>query len=268
MREARAYPRSVRLRIGRRSPAPTTEPAPEGAANLAPVAPDAPDPRDAATAASRARAEMVASQLKRRGIRDPRVLEAMATVPREAFVPGVPASVAYDDRALPIDAGQTISQPYMVARMTELLGVEAGDRVLEIGTGSGYQAAVLARLGAQVTSIERHADLADTAQERLQAQGVRGVDVRVGDGSVGEPFGAPWDGIVVTAAAPAIPDALREQLAIGARLVIPVGPRDQQDLRIVERRTANDWREWSDGAVVFVPLVGEAGWPTGDDTRG
>jgi protein-L-isoaspartate(D-aspartate) O-methyltransferase len=203
---------------------------------------------------------MVARQLRRRGIRDERVLEAMATTPRERFVPGVPTSLAYDDRALPIDAGQTISQPYMVARMTELLRVQPGDRVLEIGTGSGYQAAVLARLGARVTSIERLPDLAESARAALREVGVDDVDVRVGDGSMGEPEGAPWDGIVVTAAAPSIPDALREQLAVGARLVIPVGPRDQQDLVVVERRSRNDWQEWSDGAVVFVPLVGEGGW--------
>jgi len=206
---------------------------------------------------------MVTRQLRRRGIRDERVLEAMATTPREQFVPGVPTSLAYDDRALPIDAGQTISQPYMVARMTELIRVEPGDRVLEIGTGSGYQAAVLARLGAEVTSIERLPDLAESARAALREVGIEGVDVRVGDGSNGDPEGAPWDGIVVTAAAPAIPDPLREQLANGARLVIPVGPRDQQDLIVVERRGPNDWQEWSDGAVVFVPLVGEGGWRDG-----
>lgn len=216
---------------------------------------------------------MVAQQLQRRGIRDPRVLEVMASTPREVFVPGVPASVAYDDRALPIDAGQTISQPYMVARMTELLEIQPGDRILEVGTGSGYQAAVLARLGARVTTIERHADLAESARERLAtlgfdrvaggaAGGAAAIDVRVGDGSLGEPDGAPWDGIVVTAGAPSIPDALREQLGVGARLVIPVGPREQQELMVVERRGPNDWREWSDGACTFVPLVGEAGWPT------
>ena len=184
----------------------------------------------------------------------------MATTPREAFVPGVPVSVAYDDRALPIDAGQTISQPYMVARMTELLEVQPGDRILEIGTGSGYQAAVLARLGARVTTIERHPDLADAARERLAALSINAVDVRLGDGSRGDPEGAPWDGIVVTAGAPSIPDELREQLAVGGRLVIPVGPRSQQELIVVERHGPTDWVEWSDGAVVFVPLVGEAGW--------
>ncbi|MBI2781921.1 MAG: protein-L-isoaspartate(D-aspartate) O-methyltransferase [Chloroflexi bacterium] len=206
---------------------------------------------------------MVAQQLRRRGIRDPRVLEVMGSMPREVFVPGLPASVAYDDRALPIDSGQTISQPYMVARMSELLEIQPGDRILEVGTGSGYQAAVLATLGARVTSIERHADLAESARERLAGLGGEGsasIDVRVGDGSLGEPEGAPWDGIVVTAGAPSIPDALREQLAVGARLVIPVGPREQQELMVVERSGPNDWGEWSDGACVFVPLVGEAGW--------
>jgi protein-L-isoaspartate(D-aspartate) O-methyltransferase len=172
----------------------------------------------------------------------------------------VPAAVAYDDRALPIDAGQTISQPFVVARMTELLAVEPGDRILEIGTGSGYQAAVLASLGARVTSIERFPDLADSAREHLADQGIHGVDVIVGDGSSGDLDGAPWDGILVTAGAPAIPSALREQLAVGARLVIPVGPRHVQDLIVVERTAAADWREWSDGPVVFVPLVGEGGW--------
>ena len=215
---------------------------------------------------------MVARQLERRGIRDPRVLEAMGAIPRELFVPGVPVSLAYEDRALPIDAGQTISQPYMVARMTELLVVEPGGRILEIGTGSGYQAAVLARVGARVTSIERVADLADAAAERLAELAVLiggpalDVEIRVGDGSRGAVDGAPWDGIVVTAGAPTIPDELREQLAIGARLVIPVGPRERQELLVIERRSPTDWTESSDGGVVFVPLVGKAGWP--DSARG
>jgi protein-L-isoaspartate(D-aspartate) O-methyltransferase len=203
---------------------------------------------------------MVRGQLERRGIRDKRVLEAMATIPREAFVPQTPAPVAYDDRALPIEQGQTISQPYIVARMTELLRVEPGDCVLEIGTGSGYQAAVLARLGARVVTIERHEALARGAVEHLAELGIEGVEVRVGDGSKGDAEGAPWDGIIVTAAAPQIPAALREQLAIGGRLVIPVGARWEQELIVVERRTETEWRERSDGAVVFVPLVGEGGW--------
>jgi protein-L-isoaspartate(D-aspartate) O-methyltransferase len=218
---------------------------------------------DQARAANQARASMVARQLVRRGIEDPRVLDVMARLPREAFVPGAPNSVAYEDRALPIDQGQTISQPYIVARMTELLAVEPGDRILEIGTGSGYQAAVLAMLGARVVTIERHEALARGARERLRRLGLDGVEVRIGDGSGGDSAGAPWDGILVTAGAPTVPDALREQLAVGARLVIPVGPRDQQELVVIERGSATDWREWSDGAVVFVPLVGEAGWRDG-----
>jgi len=209
---------------------------------------------------ARARAAMVRDQLKRRGIRDERVLRAMGELPRERFIPEAPPAAAYDDRALPIDEGQSISQPFVVARMTELLKVEPGDRILEVGTGSGYQAAVLACLGAQVTSIERWPVLADAAREHLRAAEVRGVEVVVGDGSEGDAAGAPWDGIVVTAAAPAIPDPLREQLAAGARLVIPVGPRHLQELIVVERRSKDEWREWSDGPVVFVPLVGEGGW--------
>jgi protein-L-isoaspartate(D-aspartate) O-methyltransferase len=205
---------------------------------------------------------MVRDQLERRGVRDPRVLDCMARVLREQFVPGA-ATSAYDDRALPIEAGQTISQPYIVARMTELLGVEPGDRILEIGTGSGYQAAILACLGATVVTIERHAELGKSAVERLARLGVTGVEVRVADGSWGDPGGAPWDGIIVTAGAPAIPEPLRRQLAVGARLVIPVGPRYQQDLLVVERRAEEDWADWSDGPVVFVPLVGEGGWAEG-----
>jgi protein-L-isoaspartate(D-aspartate) O-methyltransferase len=198
--------------------------------------------------------------LRRRGISDQAVLRAMDEVPREHFVAPEFTESAYADHALPIACGQTISQPYVVARMSELLEVEPGDRILEIGTGSGYQAAVLARLGAMVTSIERWEGLAETAREHLASLGIASVEVVVGDGSAGDPEGAPWDGIIVTAAPPAIPDALREQLAVGARLVIPVGPRHVQDLRVVERRGPADWREWSDGPVVFVPLVGEGGW--------
>ncbi|HYL40668.1 MAG TPA: protein-L-isoaspartate(D-aspartate) O-methyltransferase, partial [Candidatus Binatus sp.] len=210
--------------------------------------------------AERARASMVAEQLRRRGIRDERVLEVMATLPREAFVPGTPDAVAYDDRALPIEAGQSISQPYVVARMSELLEVQPGDRILEVGTGSGYQAAILARLGATVRSYERFEELAVGARAHFASAGIEGVEVVVGDGSAGDAAHRPWDGIIVTAAAPTIPDVLRDQLAVGARLVIPVGPRHLQSLMVVERRGQAEWREWSDGAVVFVPLVGEGGW--------
>jgi protein-L-isoaspartate(D-aspartate) O-methyltransferase len=209
---------------------------------------------------SEARARMVDTQLRRRDIRDQRVLSAMGAVPREAFVPPDEQSGAYGDSPLPIGAGQTISQPYIVARMTELLRVGAGDRVLEVGTGSGYSAAILAELGCHVTSIERDANLAATARARLAAVGYADrVEVRVGDGTLGDSDGAPWDGIVVAAGAPAIPYALREQLGEGRRLVIPVGSRGEQDLLVVERH-GNEWTERSDGRCVFVPLIGEAGW--------
>jgi len=217
------------------------------------------EPRDASAAA---RAAMVARQLKARGIRDERVLRAMGTVPRELFVEESMQAAAYADEALPIPAGQTISQPYIVARMTELLAPRAGERILDIGTGSGYQAAILAILGAQVTSIERRPELAATARERLARIGLGGaVQIRVGDGSLGDPDGAPWDGILVAAAAPAVPPRLREQLSRdGGRLVIPVGDRSRQDLILVVRE-GDEYRERNDGAVVFVPLVGAGGFP-------
>jgi protein-L-isoaspartate(D-aspartate) O-methyltransferase len=208
-----------------------------------------------------ARAAMVARQLRARGIADERVLLAMNEVPRDEFVRPSDRGLAYADEALPIEAGQTISQPYMVARMTELLAPRAGDRILEIGTGSGYQAAILAQLGANVTSLERHPILAAKARERIDELDLPGtVRIRTADGSLGDPSGAPWDGIIVTAAAPTIPEALREQLAVGGRLVIPVGSRWEQELMVVERRSETEWHERSDGAVMFVPLVGEAGW--------
>jgi protein-L-isoaspartate(D-aspartate) O-methyltransferase len=203
---------------------------------------------------------MVAAQLRGRDIRDPRVLAAMGAVPREAFVGRRLGDQAYEDHPLPIGSGQTISQPYIVARMTELLAVGQDDRVLDVGTGSGYQAAVLAELGCRVTTIEREPALAREAVHRLARLGYGDrVTVVVGDGTLGRPDDAPWDGILVGAGAPAVPEPLRLQLGEGRRLVIPVGTRREQQLLVVELH-GNEWTERSDGPCVFVPLVGEAGW--------
>jgi protein-L-isoaspartate(D-aspartate) O-methyltransferase len=203
---------------------------------------------------------MVADQLRARGVTDERVLAAMSAIPRESFVPDACRRAAYADEALPIEAGQTISQPLMVAKMTEHLAVEPGDRVLEIGTGSGYQAAILGWLGAQVTSLERHAVLIPPARARIEALGLgEAVTIREADGSLGDPAGAPWDGIIVTAAAPFVPQTLREQLRDGGHLVIPVGPRDRQLLTIVTRH-GDEWIDRTDGYCIFVPLIGPGGF--------
>jgi protein-L-isoaspartate(D-aspartate) O-methyltransferase len=208
---------------------------------------------EAATEHAKERAHMVRTQIEARGVKDPRVLEAMRTVPRHLFAPEAQRHNAYDDGPLPIGHGQTLSQPYIVAVMTEELAPEAGDVVLDVGTGSGYQAAVLAKLVKQVISIEIVPQLADAARERLAALGYANVEVITGDGWRGLPERAPFDGILVAAAPPEVPPALLEQLAPGARLVIPIGEW-QQDLRVYER-TARGLSERTLFGVRFVPLV-------------
>jgi protein-L-isoaspartate(D-aspartate) O-methyltransferase len=205
------------------------------------------------------RETMVREQIARRGVADPRVLEAMRAVPRERFVPPERAADAYADRALAIGLGQTISQPYMVAVMTEALRVAPGARVLEIGTGSGYQSAVLAALGAHVVSVERHEPLADRARHTLERLGITTVTIVVGDGTEGHAAGAPYDAILVTAGAPHVPAALREQLADGGRLVIPVGPATHQELLVIQRDGDRFVQTVREGCL-FVPLIGRDGW--------
>jgi protein-L-isoaspartate(D-aspartate) O-methyltransferase len=210
------------------------------------------------------RAEMVDRDIAGRGVRDPRVLAAMRAVPREAFVPAGLRAQAYDDRPLPIDAGQTISQPYIVALMAEALRLGGDERVLEIGTGSGYAAAVLSHLAARVDTVERVAELAESAADRLAQLQVAHVHVHRGDGTLGWPDGAPYDAIVVTAGGPQVPPALRAQLAPGGRLVMPVGgSRHWQDLVRVTRLGAEDFRTESLCDVSFVPLLGQQGWTGG-----
>ncbi|HSG89317.1 MAG TPA: protein-L-isoaspartate(D-aspartate) O-methyltransferase [Pseudomonadales bacterium] len=211
---------------------------------------------DRATAADR-----LLEVLKRRGIRDPRVLDAMATVPREQFVGLDLAEFAYDDTPLPIEEGQTISQPYIVALMTEALELTPDDHVLEVGTGSGYAAAVLSRVAGTVVTIERHQALAHLARQRLEALHYDNVSVCYGDGTLGWPEEAPYDAIVVAAGGPEAPRSLIEQLAIGGRLVIPMGPSlTQQNLVRITRVDATEISIEELGAVRFVPLIGAEGW--------
>ncbi len=203
------------------------------------------------------RRRMVDEQLKARAITDPRVLEVMGRVPRHRFVPEDLRELAYADNALPIAEGQTISQPYIVALMTQLARPGPTDRALDIGTGSGYQAAVLAELVQSVHSIEIHRALADAARARLKELGYENVTVRHGDGYRGWPEHAPFDAIIVAAAASRIPPALLEQLAVGGRLVLPVGDATQ-DLIVIEKRPDGSFTRQTVAPVIFVPLTGEA----------
>jgi protein-L-isoaspartate(D-aspartate) O-methyltransferase len=202
---------------------------------------------------------MVERQLRRRDVEDERVLAAMARVPRELFLPEALRGRAYDDAALPIGGGQTMSQPYIVAKMSELLSLDGDERVLDVGTGSGYHAAVLAELADEVVTIERVPELAERARQALAAAGHDNVEVRVGDGTLGVPDRAPYDAIAVAAAAPMLPQSLYDQLKTGGRIVVPVGGRSNQRLELIVKSPEGP-------AVVrsvpcrFVPLVGEEGF--------
>ncbi len=204
------------------------------------------------------RERMVQDQLERRGITDERVLDAFRAVPRHRFVPEAQRDRAYGDHPLPVGEGQTISQPYMVASMTEALELTENERVLEVGTGSGYQAAILAELADTVISIERHESLAEQARSLLDELGYK-VTVIEGDGTLGYPERAPYDGILVTAGSPEIPEPLKEQLTDGGRLVIPVGDKVDQQL-IVGTQTEEGFTKQERFGCRFVPLIGEHGW--------
>jgi protein-L-isoaspartate(D-aspartate) O-methyltransferase len=205
------------------------------------------------------RSRMVEEQLAYRGIRDPRVLAVMGRVPRHEFMPEALRTQAYGDHAMPIGEGQTISQPYMVALMTELLALTGNERVLEIGTGSGYQAAILAELCQKVFTVERVKTLADKARATLDRLGYTNVAMKVFDGTYGWKEMAPFDAIIVTAAAPKVPDALLEQLKEGGRLVIPVGERYSQVLLRVAK-SASGVTTTTSVPCMFVPLIGNHGW--------
>ena len=202
---------------------------------------------------------MVERQIRARGIQSVRVLNAMTSVPRHLFVPSEHIAEAYSDSPLAIGAGQTISQPYMVAAMADALSLNGTEKVLEVGGGSGYQAAVLSVLAREVIAVEMNAALAEAARERLAQLGYRNVRIETGDGSLGLISEGPYDAILVTAGAPSVPPPLIEQLAEGGRLVIPVGPTEQQDLLRIVKRDGRLVRE-SLLACRFVPLVGRHGW--------
>lgn len=207
------------------------------------------------------RQDMVREQLVTRGVQNPRVLSAMGAVPREAFVPERYRGQAYADGALPIGSGQTISQPAVVAQMIEAAEVGPDDRVLEVGAGSGYAAAVMGQIAERVDAIERHEPLARRAAKRVRSLGYENVHIHAGDGSAGLAEAAPFDAIVVSAGGPSVPDALREQLAVGGRLVMPVGDsKREQEIVVIRRRSAEGYDRQSLGWVRFVPLIGAGGW--------
>ena len=208
------------------------------------------------------RMKMVDAQIRARGIRDPRVLKALEKVPRHLFVNEALRDQAYNDNPLPIDGGQTISQPYIVALMTEALELTGSEKVLEIGTGSGYQAAVLAELVDHVFSIDRIASLAGNARRLLESLNYYNIAIRVGDGTLGWKDEAPFDAVMVTAGAPDIPKTLVEQIAVGGRLVVPVGGRHSQVLMKLTRlsESVNDVKKEDLGGCRFVDLIGEYGW--------
>ena len=213
---------------------------------------------------SQLRQQMVENQIVARGVKDPAVLTAMRTVARELFVAPDLASFAYSDKPLEIPESQSISQPYIVALMLEALQLEPEARVLEIGTGSGYAAAVLSQLADEVHTVERLPGLAAEAEERLRRLGYANVHCHLGDGSLGWVEAAPYDAIVVAAASPKVPQALRAQLKPGGRLVVPVGRPNEQRLRRI-LRTESGYEEADLGPVRFVPLIGEGGWPIASD---
>lgn len=198
-------------------------------------------------------------KLREKGITDEQVLEAFDNVPRHLFVDGAMYAQAYDDNALPIGNGQTISQPYVVALMTQLLELEKDEKILEIGTGSGFQTALLAQFSRRVYTIERIKELSDTSRKRLREMGYVNIIFKHGDGSIGWPQHGPFNKIIVTAGAPVVPETLVNQLAIGGRMVIPIGDRDKQDL-VLYRKTEQGLEKNIAAEVVFVPLIGNKGW--------
>ncbi|MDP8239166.1 MAG: protein-L-isoaspartate(D-aspartate) O-methyltransferase [Candidatus Hatepunaea meridiana] len=203
---------------------------------------------------------MVKQQLESRGITDQRLLDAMRKIERHLFVNKRDEVFAYDDRPLQIGSGQTISQPYMVAIMTEILDLKGEERIIEIGTGSGYQTAILAELGKEVFTIERIDVLLNRAKKILINLNYNNIEFKVGDGTIGWKEKAPFDRIIITAAAPNIPEMLFDQLAVGGRMVVPVGKRFHQDLKLIVRMQDGEQKVMSRGGCLFVPLIGEDGW--------